>query len=263
MYEQGIVLDVDLNRAKINLQNIKAQLDGFTTLYKQQINMLRYLLDLPAETKIEVEKMSDEVELSNFSEVSASLPELRLAAGHKELIERKIRTVKAGYIPKISLTAYAGASGYQEKFNHFFRSKESSQNWFGNCYIGLNITIPIFDANLKKLKIRQHRYDAEQAENNFRLLQDRLQQEYSNAVLQIDHNLEVYHAQSQSYHQALGVYNVTEEQYREGVSSMTALLQDEMQLRGAQGACVQAKCQYKLARLELLRLSGNLSLLTE
>lgn len=94
-------------------------------------------------------------------------------------------------------------------------------------------------------------------------MRDRLNQDYSNALLQIDHNLEVYRTQSQNYRVALDVYNVTEEQYREGVSSMTAILQDEMQLRTAQSACVQAHSRFNLARLDLLRLSGNLSQLTE
>ena len=76
-------------------------------------------------------------------------------------------------------------------------------------------------------------------------------------------NIEVYRSQAQSYRQAQNVYNVTEEQYREGVASMTSILQDEMQLRESQAACVLAHCQFNLARLDLLRLSGNLSLLTE
>lgn len=66
----------------------------------------------------------------------------------------------------------------------------------------------------------------------------------------------------ESYRQAEAVYNVTEEQYKEGISSMTALLQDEMQLRAAQAACVQAHCQCNLARLDLLRLAGQLAQLS-
>lgn len=102
----------------------------------------------------------------------------------------------------MSLTGYAGGLGYQEKFSHFFHTAASSRNWFGNCFIGLNITIPIFDANSKRLQISQHRYDAEMADNNAQLL------------------------------------------------------------RVAQSACVQAHCQFNLAQLDLLRLSGNLPLLT-
>lgn len=116
---------------------------------------------------------------------------------------------------------------------------------------------------LKKLKIGQLKYETEQAENRLRQLNDRVAHDYSNALLQINHNAEVYRTQSQCYRQAVDVYTVTEEQYREGVASMTAILQDEMQLRTAQTACVQAHCRFNLARLDLLQLTGNLSVLTE
>lgn len=263
MYEQGVVLEVDLDRAKINLQNLKAQQGQFTTLYAQQINMLRFLLDISPETPVDVEIMSGDIELAATSGISDNLPELQLASMQKELADRRIRAVKAGYIPTLSLTGYAGGLAYQERFSHFFHTSESSRNWFGNCFIGFNITIPIFDANLKKLQIRQHRYDREKIENSTRLLHDRINREYSDAQLQLEHNIDVYRTQSRNYRQAQEVYNVTAEQFREGVASMTAILQDEMQLRTAQAACVQAHCSFNLARLDLLRLSGNLKLLTE
>ena len=263
MYDQGVVLEVDLNRVRINLQNLKAQQDQFAMLYAQQLNMLRFLLDLSPDEPVEVERMPEDIDSANIAGISYSLPELKMATMQSELIERRINAIKSGYIPTISLTGYAGALGYQDKFNHFFHTKASSQNWFGNCFIGLNITIPIFDANSKKLQIRKHRYDAEQTVNRAELLQDKIRTDYSNALLQLDHNIKVFRTQSQSYQQACDVYQVTEEQYREGVSSMTAILQDEMQLRTAQSARTQAHCLFNLAQLELLRLSGNLSSLTE
>lgn len=263
LYDQGVVLEVDLNRVRINLQNLKTQRDQFAMLHEQQLNMLRFLLDLSPEAPIEVERMPQDIDSANIPEISYSLPELNMATMQRELIERKISATKAGYIPVVSLTGYAGGLGYQDKFTHFFHTKAASQNWFGNCFIGLNVTIPIFDANSKKLQIRQHRHDAEQAANRAELLRDRVRTDYSNALLQLNHNIEVYHTQSQSYRQACDVYRVTEEQYREGVSSMTAILQDEMQLRTAQAARTRAQFMFNLAHLELLRLSGKLSLLTE
>lgn len=262
MYEQGVVMEVDLNRARINLQNIETQHDLYKTLHKQQLNMLRFLLDLSPETPIEVENMCDDVEMYYAEGVSKTLPELELLETQRDLVDKQISAVKSGYIPKISLTGYAGGLGYQDKFSHYFHTKESSQNWFGNCFIGLNITIPLFDGNLKKYQISQYRQDALQADNRKELLNKQLEENRSDALLQLKHNLNVFHTQSQSYRQAQDVYKVTEDQYREGISSMTALLQDEMQLRTAQAACVQAHCQFNLARLDLLKLSGNLSELT-
>lgn len=263
MYEHGVVLEVDLNRARINLQNLKAQQNQFVMLYAQQLNMLRFLLDLSPEKPIEVVRMPQDIDRANISGINYSLPELRMATMQQELIERKISAIKSGYLPSISLTGYAGGLGYQDKFNHFFHTEASSRNWFGNCFIGLNISIPIFDANAKKLQIRQHRYEARQAANRAELLHDKVRTDYSNALLQLDQNIEVFHTQTLSYRQACDVYQVTADQYREGVSSMTAVLQDEMQLRTAQSARIQAHFLFNLAHLELLRLSGNLSSLTQ
>lgn len=263
LYEQGIVLEVDLNRVRINLQNLKAQKNQYMMMHTQQLNMLRFLLDLPAEQPIEVERLNQDIFPGNLSGFSDSLPELKIANLQKRLTEQKISAIKSGYIPTISLTGFAGGLGYQEKFNHYFHTKASYQNWFGNCFIGVNVSIPVFDANSKKLQIRQQRYEADQAENKSRQLLERIQTEYSNSLLQLNHNIEVYHSQSQSYAQACDVFQVTEQRYREGVASMTDILQDEMQLRTAQSARTQALLQFNLAYLELLKLSGNLSSLTE
>ena len=154
-----------------------------------------------------------------------------------------------------------GAIGYQEKFHHFFHTSGETHNWFGNTYLALLVHIPIFDGNDKRLKVRQYRYDRQQAETTFDMRRKQLDKEYADASRQLRHNIEVFHTQKDSYRQAEDVYAVTEEKYKEGVASMTELLQDEMRLRTAQSACVQAHCQCNVAQLTLLKLSGDLETL--
>lgn len=262
LHQQGVVMEVDLNRVRINLQNLKTQQDQSNTLHSQQLNILRFLMDMAPETPLEVTRMAESIEMLHIEGVNEGLPELLLSAQQKALAEQRIKAVKAGYLPTLSLTGYVGVLGYQEKFSQFFHTGAATDNWFGNCFIGLSVKIPIFEANSKKLQIRQYRYDAQQAANRMELVQKQLNEDYANAMLQFNHNMEVFRTQSDSRHQAEEVYNVTEEQYKEGVASMTALLQDEMQLRTAQTACVQALCQCCLAQLDLLKLSGNLSQLS-
>lgn len=227
-------------------------------LYEQQKNMLRFFLNLAPERPLEVVRMPEHVEpIHNAAGVDDGSPELQLTKMQMELAEKRIKTVRAGYLPTISLTGYAGGMGYHEKIRHF------TDNWFGNCYIGISVKIPIFEANSKKLQIRQYGYEAQQAANRMESMRKQLDESYSNVVLQLNHNMEVFLTQTESRQQAENVYNVTEEQYKEGVASMTSLLQDEMQQRTAQAACVQAHCQCNLAQLDLLKLSGNLSQLSK
>lgn len=128
LYEQGVVMEVDLNRVRINLRNLKTQYDQSRTLHCQQLNMLRFLMDMAPETPLEVTRMAESIEPLPDTGVSEGLPELLLSAQQKTLAEQRIKTVKAGYLPTLSLTGYAGALGYQEKFRHFFRTNAATDN---------------------------------------------------------------------------------------------------------------------------------------
>lgn len=262
LYNGGVVLEIDLTRAEINLKNLVTQKDQCVTLHEQQLNMMRFLLDLPPEEAIAVQPMPDEVALSPTGGIDETLPELQLLTARQELIERQIKAVRSGYIPTITFGGQLGAVGYQEKVRHFFHTNNATHNWFGNTYIALSINIPIFDGRDKRLKVRQYKYDYQQAQTALDLQQKKLDKDYDDASIMLSYNLEVLRTQQDNYSQAESVYEVTEEKYREGVASMTELLQDEMRLREAQAACVQAHCQCNMAQLSLLKLSGNLESLT-
>lgn len=272
LFHQGVVMEVDLNRVRINYELLQTERAMQNTLHEQQLNMLRYLLNLPLEASLEVKPMEgtfapfgmtsssketissskDALSLIQIEGVSSQLPELQLAEKKRQLIDQQIKTVKAGYLPTLSLTGYLGGLGYNEKIHQF------TDHWFGNSYIGVSLRVPIFEANAKHLKIRQYRYDAQQAQNNQDLLRKQLDRSYADAVLQMNRNMEIVKTQNECRKQAEEVYQIAEVQYKEGVASMTALLQDDMQLRSAQSSCIQAVCQCKLAQLDLLRLSGRL-----
>lgn len=263
LYKGGVVLEVDLTRVQINLKNLAIQYDQYATLHEQQLNLLRFLLDLPPETPLAVSPMPAEVALKQTEGVSESLPELRMLSTQEELISLQIKAVRAGYIPSVSLGGQLGAVGYQEKFRHFFHTSGETHNWFGNTYLALSVHIPIFDGRDKRLKVRQYQYDRQQIQTGRELQRKQLDKEYADASHQLRHNLEVFRTQTESYRQATDVYEVTEEKYKEGVASMTELLQDEMRLRNAQSACVQAHCQCNVAQLTLLKLSGRLDELSK
>ena len=262
LYKGGVVLEVDLTRVQINLKSLAAQRDQHATLYEQQLNLLRFLLDLPPEAPMAVASLPTEIVLLPTEGINQSLPELRLLATRQELIGKQIKAVRAGYVPSISLAGQLGAVGYQEKFCHFFHTDGEPHNWFGNTYLAVSVHIPIFDGNDKRLRVRQYHYDRQQAMTTLDLRRKQLDKDYADASRQLRHNLEVLRTQKESYRQAKDVYAVTEEKYKEGVASMTELLQDEMRLRNAQSACVQAHCLCNIAQLTLLKLSGQLGELT-
>ena len=77
-----------MTRVQINLKNLMAQYDQYATLYEQQLNLLRFLLDLPPEAPMAVVPMPVDVALVRVDGVSESLPELRLLSTRLELIDK-------------------------------------------------------------------------------------------------------------------------------------------------------------------------------
>lgn len=150
MYEEGVVMEIDLTRARINLANIEVQKKQYATIYEQQLNMLRFLLDLNPKQEIRVSEMAKSFSADKTTGVSENLPELQLIAEKKELLNRQIGTVKSSYFPSVFLFGQLGANGYQDSFKGFFN--DYRHHWFGNSFLGIKVNIPIFDANSKKKK---------------------------------------------------------------------------------------------------------------
>ena len=59
------------------------------------------------------------------------------------------------------------------------------------------------------------------------------------------------------------VYAVTSDRYREGIASMTEVLQDEMQMSEAQNNYINAHYNYRVTNLMLLKLTGQIESLVK
>lgn len=255
LYHSGVVLEIDYTRVDINRKNLIAQRDQVQMLYGQQMNLMRFLLNLDATEPIDVVRMPQDITKLPIGGLNEQLPELQLIDQKLTLLDKQIRQTRAGYLPSLTLAGQLGYMGFQERIGDFFGSKS---NWFGNAYLGLNVSIPIFDASKKRLQIRQYRHQQEQTRNSRLLQRAQLQEQYDNALLQIAQTERMFNTQRENLRQSTDVYSVTEIKYKEGVSSMTELLQDEMRLREAQGNLVSAHYQFNKSQVDLLRLSGNL-----
>lgn len=256
LLEQGVSLEVDYQRIGINITGLEAKQSQMEMLHQQQLNTLRFLLDYDEETEIEVEPQEHHIYKVSTDGLSPSLPDELLASARRSLIDKQRRIVSKGYLPSVALFGQAGYMGYQEKPQEFFQRHDS--HWFGTAVIGLQLSIPLFDANQKRLKIRQYNYEAEQAALTQQLIRRKNEKEYANASLQLTQNERIYKAQSDSRQQARDVYDLTAMRYREGVASMTELLQDDMRLTDAEQQVVNALTQWHLAHVELMRLENRL-----
>lgn len=262
-YDNGMAMEVDVKRVNINLENQKVQYDNAQAMLEQQLNLLKYIIDYPAEKQIALVPVNTEtitpVALTGLSE---NLYELQLLQSQRQLAEQQKKMIGYGYIPSLNLTGNWMFSAYTDKAYHWFHSGPSG-HWYRSYGLGLSLRVPIFDGLDKRYKTRKAVIDIE----NIKLAQENtrknLQTQYLNATNDLMNNQRNFKKQKDNYLLAEDVYTVTMDRYREGITSMTEVLQDEMRMSEAQNNYISAHYNYRVTNLMLLKLTGQIESLVK
>lgn len=257
-YDNSMALEVDVQRVNINLENLQVQYDNAQAMLTQQYNMLKYVLDYPAEQEICVElPQTDKVVEPSLPGLSTNLYELQLLQARETLAKKQLSMTREGYLPTLSLSGSWMFSSYTDKLSHWFHSGPSN-HWYRSNGLGLSLRVPIFDGFDKRSKIRKGKIDIETAQTQYANTLKNLQTQYVNATCDMENNRRNYKKQKDNCTLAENVCRVTTDRYKEGIASMTDVLQDEMRITEAQNNYITAHYNYQVANLTLLKLTGQL-----
>lgn len=260
-FDNGMAMAVDLKRVDVNLENLRVQRDNAEAMLAQQINMLKYVIDYPADKDMALTPVNpDSVETARLDGLCARLPELQLLQGQGEMAGRQLDMARHGYLPSLALTGNLTYSAFTDKFGNWFHSGPSN-HWYGSSGISVTLRVPVFDGLERRSKIRKAKLDAENARLAYEDALKGLRTQYANAVDELTNSRRNFAKQRDNYRLAEDVYAVTAERYREGIASMTEVLQDEMAMSEAQNNYLAAHYDYRLTNLSLLKLTGRLDTL--
>lgn len=257
-FDNGMAMEVDVKRVNINLENLQVQYDNAKSMLVQQLNLLKYVMDYPAEEEIALTPVNPEqVESVSLTGLRSDLYELQLLESQEKLAGQQKDLIRQGYLPSLSLTGSWMYSAYTDKARHWFHSGPSN-HWYPSSGLGLTLRVPIFDGLDKRARIRKARIDEENARLNYENMRKNMETQYMNATNDLMNNQRNFQKQKDNYLLAEEVYQVTTDRYREGIASMTEVLQDEMRMSEAQNNYLSAHYNYQVANLTLLKLTGQL-----
>lgn len=268
LLDNGMIMEVDLSRVKYQLEDAQVRKDEVETLYRHQLNLLRYCLDLSHEYAFDVCPLGDTLPINENecefgkNTFSTELPELKLSESRIALAEEQEKLIKHKYLPALSLVGGLSYTKYEAHFGDYFHSG-TPRSWYNSLYWGISLKIPLFDGFQKRTEIKKNRVDLQNRRNDRKDTLQKLETNYTNGMSTLDNSLRTYRKQSDNYKLARNIYDVTMDKYKEGLSSMTDLLQDEININDARNNCINAFYNYKMAELTLLRLSGKLNEITE
>lgn len=262
-HDNEMALEVDLKRINVRLESTRVQAANAEAMLVEQYNMLKYILDYPADAEIYVEeKTVDNFDPAAMSGLDTRLYELQLMEQKMTLADKQTKLAKGAYLPTVALTANVMYSSYTDKFKNWFRSGESN-HWYGSNGIGLSLRVPIFDGYERRSKLRKAQLDADNARIGYENTLKNLQTQYANAIKDQVNNERNYYKQRDNYLLAENIYGVTYDRYREGIVSMVEVLQDQMSMSEAQNNYLTAHYNYQISNLMVLKYTGQLEKLSE
>lgn len=262
-YDNGMAMEVDVKRVNINLENLRVQYDNAKSMLTQQLNMLKYVIDYPADNEIALTPINTENFVSaELTGLSDDQIELQLLRAKTDITEQQRRMIRQGYLPTLSLTGSWMYSAYTDRFSNWFHSGPSNK-WYNSYGLGISLRIPIFDGMDKRYKLKKAALDVDNAKLSYENTLKNLQTQYVNATNDLMNNRRNFKKQKDNYMLAEDVYGVTSERYREGIASMTEVLQDEMRMTEAQNNYVTAHYNYRVTNLTVLKLTGKIETLMQ
>ena len=263
--DNGMGKQVDYDRISVNLENLYTQLSNTEAGLEQQHSMVKYMLNIPLNTPLvltdspEMQLLHHAPEiLSDFSNhVDVRLLEAQLYMNH---INQK--AINAGYAPSFVFTGQYAVQGLRNEFKNYFNNHPENI-WYNSSYVGIGLSIPVFDGFEKRSKSRQAKMEIQITEALLIDKKEKFTADYQNAINNYHNNISNLERQRQNIELAEKIYDETALKYHEGMATMSDLLQDEMGLNNAQANYLNALYKLKEAELEIMSLNGEIKSLIQ
>lgn len=255
LVENDMGRKIDLSRIKVNITNLKTQRTKLKNGINIQLNYIKVLVGLPIDSELELDE-EEQQKVAQLETIEGAKFDVANRAEYKSLLKQQelhqlqIENEKKGYLPSV----VAFGSGSWRSYN----TKMKFPDWSGTYVAGVKVSIPIWDSGLKKHKANQARSKFAQAQQDIDYNSNMLTVEYLNSINQLTTSWQALEVQKENKQLAQEVYSQSELQYKEGMASLTDLLNAEVSLREAFNAYNQHVLDYKIALLDLNRSKGTL-----
>lgn len=258
-FDNQNALKTDMSRAYLNLSNAKYQLKIAQDSIKTSTANLGQIVGAPLNTNLEltdalpVEIKSESLpEYPDFVSAEQSRVELKTESMNQALNKLQLKKINMGYVPTLNGYGYIGGQGIDNK-NIFSKDK-----WFWSSYIGLKLTVPVFDGLQKLSLANQQKLVIKKNENNLASLRNTINYQlqtttvnYSNAsqnLLLIKENVKL----------AEEVVKDVNIRYQNSLATYQELLDAETTLKETEFNYLQSLYTYLLAELDWKKANGKL-----
>lgn len=263
-FKNGLAKQVDVNRLRVNQNNLKSQIEQSEMSLVQAMNGLKFKMGMPmaeklilADTALAFSPADEQIALATIEPNYNNRSDYQVLQSNYRLQELDVNNFSSAFFPK--LTAFANY-GYQAQGSDFGFAPTASNDWldFTTASVGLRLSIPVFSGFQRVSRVQQSRIKALQVQEQIQQKEQNINMEVSNAQTQYRSTLQRIQSEQQNVKLAEEVYKVTQLEFQEGVSSSTDLVNAETSLREAQNTYITTLLNLYTARLDLEKSKGEL-----
>ena len=257
--KQGFVEKIDVQRLDVQANNLRTELENVVRLQELSISLLKFQMSYPMDEPIRLSETLDQVELSTFNlnlkgEFSyANRIEYSILQTQENLAELDLKSIKAGYLPRLLLNANYGYNAGANAFGDLM-----TKQWFDNSAITVALQIPIFDGYSKKYKAIQSQNNLQKVRQSFDLLKSSIDMQRSQARITLKNALESMKEQKANLDLANEISRVTRVKYQNGVGSNLEVLNVESSIKESQANYFTALYNALIAKVEVEKANGTL-----
>lgn len=264
MQENGFVELLDLNRTKVEFNNIRTQKINSERAVEISKELLKFQMGMPVEYTINITDRLTDIDF-NLEE------ELRMNSDHNTRIEHSIlqtniqltelnmRNNKSQYLPNIDLFFSWGMNAGVSEFSTL-KEFDNKMVWPTYQLAGLSLKLPIFDGLYKAKKIQQNKIKLQQLDYQRQMLENSIHMEVNQTRKTLTMNLDQLRSQDENKKLAESVYVQSKIKYQEGVGANLEVIDADNAFKQAQSNYFNALYDALIAHVEYRKSLGILKI---
>lgn len=257
LVDAGLGKKIDLDRTSVAVNNLEAQRQQIINALELQENALKFAIGMDITTDIVLPEETFDISLETIAETADvnNRTEIALLNKQNELLELNRKSIVSAYYPSVSFT---GNFGYLGMGNVFPTFGSDGFKWSNFSGLGLNVSIPIFNGGATRARIRQAEIDIQKTRVDMEDTRLGLSLANENAKTQIKNSLLTINTNKSNVVLAKEVLDNTNNNYQNGLATLTELLDAENAYADAQNNLNTALLNYKVAEVQLIKANGQL-----
>ena len=258
-YDNGLARKIDLDRISVRVNNINSIKQQLINAISLQENALKFYMGMPVQNKIVIPKTAFEVtpqDLNKTADVT-NRTEYILLKKQEQLLNYQKKAYQASYYPTLSLSGSYNYIGQGPEMPLFAKPIDGVY-WSDFASIGLSLRVPIFTGFGTKARVKQANTTIKSLQVDIDNTKLALDMAFENSKKQIENSLITIENQKDNVKLAQEVFANTNNNYTQGLASLTDLLDAENALVEAQNNYTTAILEYKLAEIQFIKSKGEL-----